>query len=111
MHARSVDGVRRWRVSIERDVIAGPFLDHRDDVEGVAYVTKLLHTDEPLSTESGQRRERENNVSVEKPLVHTPRRSTARLVISRGIYRRARAKAAPCGQVMGSHSETLLDHS
>ena len=43
------------------DVVAGPSLDHRDDVEQlvghqvVAYVTKILDTNEAVLTESGRR--------------------------------------------------------
>ena len=45
------------------DVVSGPSLDHRDDVEQlmgqrVAYVTKILDTNEAILTESG-RKERE----------------------------------------------------
>ena len=43
------------------DVVSGPSLDHRDDVEqlmghqAVAYVTKILDTNEAILTESGRR--------------------------------------------------------
>ena len=43
------------------DVVAGPSLDHRDDVEqlmgrqAVAYVTKILSTNDTILTESGKR--------------------------------------------------------
>ena len=43
------------------DVVAGPSLDHRDDVEQLmdhevgAYVTKILNTNEAILTESGRR--------------------------------------------------------
>ena len=43
------------------DVVAGPSLDHRDDVEqlmfhqAVAYVTKILNTNEAILSESGRR--------------------------------------------------------
>ena len=42
------------------DVVAGPSLDHRDDVEqlmghqAVAYVTKILNTSQAILTESGR---------------------------------------------------------
>ena len=44
------------------DVVAGHSLDHRDDVEqlmghqAVAYVTKILDTNEAILTESGRRK-------------------------------------------------------
>ena len=43
------------------DVVAGPSLDHTDDVEqlmghqGIAHITKILDTNEATLTESGRR--------------------------------------------------------
>ena len=57
--AASVGGARE-----AYDVVVGPSVDHRDDVEqlvghrGVAYVTKILDTNEAILAESG-RKERE----------------------------------------------------
>ena len=58
---RSVGAAAEGETREAYDVVAGPSLDHRDDVEqlmehqAVAYVTKILNTNEAILTESGKR--------------------------------------------------------
>ena len=58
--ARSVGAASEGETREAFDVVAGPSLDHRDDVEqlmghqAVAYVTKILNTNEATLTEPGK---------------------------------------------------------
>ena len=58
--ARTVGTAGEGETREAYDVVAGPSLDHRDDVEqlmghqAVAYVTKSLNTNEAILTESGR---------------------------------------------------------
>ena len=69
----------------EYHVIAGPSLDHRDDVErlfvasGVGYVTKLLNTEEALATESGQRERVQEYFKLREKMVRPPVKMTVSL--------------------------------
>ena len=75
--ARTVSAAGESEECEPHDVVAGPSLDHRDDVEqlmghqAVAYVTKILNANEANLTESGKR-ERESLKEV-----HTQRESSA----------------------------------
>ena len=59
--ARTVGAAGEGETREASDVVAGPSLDHRDGVEqlmghqAVAYVTKILNTNEAILTESGKR--------------------------------------------------------
>ena len=59
--ARTVGAAGEGETREAYDVVAGPSLDHRDDVEqlmvhqAVAYVKKILDTNEAILTESGRR--------------------------------------------------------
>ena len=59
--ARTVGAAGEGGTREAYDVMAGPSLDHRDDVEqlmghqAVAYVTKILNRNEVILTESGRR--------------------------------------------------------
>ena len=59
--ARTVGAAGEGETREAYDVVPGPSLDHRDDVEqsvehqAVAYVTEILNTNEAILTESGWR--------------------------------------------------------
>ena len=59
-------------------MVAGPSLDHRDDVEqlmvhqAVAYVTKILNTNEAILTESGRRESLKEYVILREKAVLAP---------------------------------------
>ena len=77
--ARSVDAASVGKSRDEHDVIAGPSLDHGDDVgrllghQGASYVTKLLNTNEALGTESGQRECAKEYLELREKAVRPPK--------------------------------------
>ena len=60
------------------DVVSGPSVDHRDDVEqlmghqAVAYVTKILDTNEAILTESGRRKSLKEYFILREKAVQAP---------------------------------------
>ena len=60
------------------DVVSGPSLDHKDDVEqlmrhqAVAYVTKMLDTNEAILTESGRRESLKEYFILREKAVQSP---------------------------------------
>ena len=60
------------------DVVSGPSVDHREDVEqlmghqAVAYVTKILDTNEAILTESGRRKSLKEYFILREKAVQAP---------------------------------------
>ena len=76
--ARTVGAAGEGETREAYDVVAGPSLDHRDDVEklmghqAVAYVTKILSRKEAIVTESGRRESLKEYVTLREKAVLAP---------------------------------------